>query len=200
MRTLVRALVALNVLIVFPTTAHAHLVSSGIGPFYDGGLHLLLSPADLLGLIAAALLIGLQGRETARRTVLVMPIAWLAGGLLGMYVFTVPAIEGLGIGFLILLGLLVATDIKLPASLVMFLLGVFGLAQGLLGSPALLGTNQNLVTLLGIATSVFVVALLLSVVVISLRPVWTRIAVRVAGSWIVAVGLLMLGWMLRSAV
>ena len=74
-----------------------------------------------------------------------------------------------------------------------------GLAQGLLGSSALLATNESVVTLLGITTSVFVVALLVSAVVISLRPVWTRIAVRVAGSWIVAVGLLMLGWMFRSA-
>jgi hypothetical protein len=36
--------------------------------------------------------------------------------------------------------------------------------------------------------------------VISLRRPWTRIAVRVAGSWIFACGLLMLGWMLKEQV
>jgi hypothetical protein len=30
-----------------------------------------------------------------------------------------------------------------------------------------------------------------------LRPPWARIAVRVAGSWIVATGLLLLGWAAR---
>jgi hypothetical protein len=31
------------------------------------------------------------------------------------------------------------------------------------------------------------------------RATWGRIALRVAGSWIAAVGLLLLGWSLRSA-
>jgi len=34
--------------------------------------------------------------------------------------------------------------------------------------------------------------------VVSLRRPWTRIAVRVTGSWLAAVGLLMLGWGLRD--
>jgi len=34
--------------------------------------------------------------------------------------------------------------------------------------------------------------------VVSLRKPWTLVTVRVAGSWIAAVGLLMLGWELRS--
>jgi len=43
-------------LFALPGAAQAHLVTSGLGPFYDGALHLLLSPADMLGLAAAALL------------------------------------------------------------------------------------------------------------------------------------------------
>jgi len=35
--------------------------------------------------------------------------------------------------------------------------------------------------------------------VVWLRPPWTRIAVRVVGSWIAAIGLLLLGWGLRGA-
>jgi len=34
--------------------------------------------------------------------------------------------------------------------------------------------------------------------VVSLRPAWSRIAVRVAGSWLAAIGLLMIGWSLRG--
>jgi hypothetical protein len=36
--------------------------------------------------------------------------------------------------------------------------------------------------------------------VVSLRMPWTRIAVRVTGSWIAATGLLLLGWTLSGRV
>ena len=44
---------------------------------------------------------------------------------------------------------------------------------------------------------VFVVVAIGASEVISLRAAWTRIAVRVAGSWIAATGLLLFGWSLR---
>jgi hypothetical protein len=53
--------------------------------------------------------------------------------------------------------------------------------------------------LLGIAAVTFVLVALVSALVVSLRAAWARIAVRVVGSWIAAIGLLMLGWGLRGA-
>ena len=44
-------------------------------------------------------------------------------------------------------------------------------------------------------TAVFYALAILSAQVITLRAGWTRIAVRAVGSWIVASGLLMLGWL-----
>ena len=41
---------------------------------------------------------------------------------------------------------------------------------------------------------VFILIALAAAVLIRLRAHWARIAVRVAGSWIAASGLLMLGW------
>jgi len=41
---------------------------------------------------------------------------------------------------------------------------------------------------------VFVLIVLAAALVVQLRAHWARIAVRVAGSWIAASGLLMLGW------
>ena len=34
---------------LWPTALEAHLNSTGLGPIYDGGSHLLLSPEDLVG-------------------------------------------------------------------------------------------------------------------------------------------------------
>lgn len=50
------------------------------------------------------------------------------------------------------------------------------------------------VALLGIATPGFVLAALVPAFVVSLRQAWIRIAVRVAGSWIAALGVLMAAW------
>jgi len=46
---------------------------------------------------------------------------------------------------------------------------------------------------------VFVLISLTSAFVVQLQAPWARIAVRVVGSWIVASGLLMLGWAVRES-
>ena len=48
-------------------------------------------------------------------------------------------------------------------------------------------------------STLFVTVALAAALVVALRAPWTRIAVRVAGSWIAAIGLLLLGWSLRAA-
>ena len=52
--------------------------------------------------------------------------------------------------------------------------------------------------LIGITVAIFVLAALVSALVVSLRRPWARIVVRVAGSWIAAIGLLLLGWTLSG--
>ncbi len=55
-----------------------------------------------------------------------------------------------------------------------------------------------MLALAGIVTAVFIVCALGAGLVVSLHVAWTRIAVRVAGSWIAAIGLLLIGWSLRA--
>ena len=57
----------------------------------------------------------------------------------------------------------------------------------------------GVVGLLGSVGCLFVLVSLLAGLVVNLKQPWTRIAVRVAGSWIVAVGLLYVGWTLGEA-
>jgi urease accessory protein len=52
--------------------------------------------------------------------------------------------------------------------------------------------------LAGLAAAVFLLVALAAALVVPLRQQWARIAVRVVGSWIVASGLLVLGWAARS--
>jgi len=181
-----------------PAVAQAHLVTSGLGPFYDGALHLLLSPADLLGLLAMALLAGLRGRQAARWTVVALPLAWLCAGLIGMQLPLVPDLAWVGIVSFMLLGGLVAADARLP-SLGMAMLGViYGTLQGLSSGAGLVAAGAGFTSLGGVVLTVLLLALLISAAVAPLQVFWARVAVRIAGSWVVAVGMLMLGWMVHG--
>ena len=77
---------------MFPATAEAHLNSTGMGPVYDGLMHFLMSPEDLISVLALALLAGLRGAAYGRRALLVLPAAWLIGGLAGLAATAVNAI------------------------------------------------------------------------------------------------------------
>jgi hypothetical protein len=48
--------------------------------------------------------------------------------------------------------------------------------------------------------AVFTLVALAGSLVVPLRATWSRVAVRVAGSWIAAIGLLLVGWGLRPNV
>jgi hypothetical protein len=66
--------------------------------------------------------------------------------------------------------------------------------------PALAEVRQasaGILGLLGIMAALFVFVTLVTAFVVALQRPWTRVVVRVAGSWIAAIGLLMLGWSLR---
>ena len=187
-------------LLLAPSVAQAHLVTTGLGPFYDGAVHLALSPDDWLGLFAASLLAGLRGPQAGRWAVAILPVAWFVGAIAGLLASGVPELPGLSILSFVALGLLVALDVKLPAWGVSAGAGIFGLLHGLLNGAALSQAGAGMLNVLGIVTTVFILVLLMSAAVVSLRTAWTRVAVRVAGSWVVAVGLLMFGWLFRGAV
>jgi len=179
-----------------PSDAAAHLVTTGMGPVYDGIGHLLLTPEDLVSVLALALFAGLRGAAQGRRAMLLLPAAWFAGGLIGLRVtgatsFPVPAVS-----FLIL-GALVAADLRLPANGVAVLAVVLGLVHGVLNGAALRQGAGSL-GLLGIMAALFVLVALASAFVVSLERPWARVAVRVAGSWVAASGLLLLGWAFRK--
>jgi hypothetical protein len=46
--------------------------------------------------------------------------------------------------------------------------------------------------------TLFVIVAIVSALIVSLKQPWTRIVVRVAGSWVAAIGILMFGWLMRG--
>ena len=181
-----------------PSMAEAHLVTTGLGPLYDGLLHFALTPEDLVPALALALLAGLRGVAHGRRALFVLPAAWLLGGVIGL------TVHG-----------------GVSATLDSALLRASRRPRGV-GRSAPVGRNDpsgraarprprlpqwrrpwlspglGAVGLLGIAAAVFTLVALAASFVVPLRAAWARLVVRVAGSWIAAIGLLLIGWAIRS--
>ncbi len=177
----------------------AHLMNTGLGPFYDGLLHLFVTPEDLLPVLALALLAGLRGPAPGRLALFCLPASWLAGEFLGRAIGPLASLPIAAAALTVALGALVAARPRVvpcrrgqPGDRPRLLHGVWNGAE--LGRAA--GAIGNA---LGVATAIFVVVAFVAAFVSTLRAPWARIAVRVAGSWIAAAGIFMLGWTLRAA-
>ena len=187
---------ALFAMVLCPLRVEAHLNSTGLGPVYDGLVHFLLSPEDLVPVLALALFAGLRGAAYGRRALFVLPGAWLLGGFVGMSAITSRGSALTAISFLLLGGLL-AADARLSLRATTILAALVGLFHGYLNGAGMGQPGVGAVALLGLVFAVFVLVALAAALVVRLRRPWTRIAVRVVGSWITASGLLMVGWAVR---
>jgi len=183
-------------LLFYPSFASAHLVTTGLGPVYDGIGHLVMTPEDLVPALAIALFAGLRGAAPGRRALFVLPLAWFAGGLLGVVIEGLPTVPVAAISFLIL-GVLVAADLNLSQKLFTAVVIVVGFVHGLLNGVAL-KEGAGILGLIGIMATLFVIVAIVSAFIVSLKKPWTRIVVRVAGSWVAAMGMLMFGWLMRG--
>jgi len=179
--------------------AQAHLNATGLGPVYDGVLHFLISPEDLVPVVALALLAGLRGVEFGRRTVFTLTAAWLLGSLGGLGIVKVLTVEPVwsALSFM-LLGGLVLTDARLALPILTLLAALLGAVHGVINGSGVGWSGPGIIALLGVASTVFVCCVLLAAFVTQLRSQWSRIAVRVAGSWIAATGMLMASWSLHA--
>jgi len=183
-------------LLLWPALASAHLVTTGLGPVYDGIGHLVMTPEDLIPVLALALYAGLRGAAPGRRALFVLPLAWFAGGLLGVFIEGLPTFPVAAVSIFIL-GVLVAADFKLPNKLFMTLVLGVGIVHGAANGVAL-REGSGVLGLIGIMATLFVILALVSALIVSLKKPWTKIVVRVAGSWVAAIGMLMFGWMMRA--
>ena len=190
-----RPLIALS-LAGLPSQARAHLVETGLGPVYDGIAHFAMTPEDLIPVFALAVFAGLRGRDHARRVIFMLPLAWLLAGLLGAAA-RISQPESLSWVPLLVLGGLVAADVRLPAAATTAIAAAVGLFLGLANGDAMAQAGSGVRGVVGIVGAVFVVTILGAACTVAWQSGWLRIAWRVAGSWIAVVGLLLLGWSLR---
>lgn len=189
------ALLVAAVLLLGTSPARAHLVTTGLGPLYDGAAHFFLSAEDLVPVLALALLGGMRGPRPARWMLFALSACWMAGSVVGWHAGT-PLGDLLPAVAFIVAGGLVALDAALPAAVLAGVAGLIGLGQGW-GYGSAAAVDLSWPALAGCAAAVFVTFALLVALVLPLRSRVARTAVRVSGSWIAAAGVLLLGWALR---
>ena len=93
------------------------------------------------------------------------------------------------------LGLLVAAAWRLPLALLIALGALFGLSHGYENGRAMTPETATHLFILGVVAVGVVATALVSAATLAAtaRAAWPRVAVRIAGSWIAAIGIMMVG-------
>jgi urease accessory protein len=183
-------------LALVPTLSQAHVGVDGHhqAGFVTGFMH----PLTGLDHLAAMLAVGLWSALTARRALpdlLAAPLGFaallLVGALLGLQGVELPGVEPMIAASVLVIGLLAALRLRLPAWLAAALVGVFALFHGLAHGYELAGNSGAGATLIGMLSA----TLLLHLTGIALG--WAlrngrAIVARAAGAGIAVLGAVML--------
>lgn len=178
-----------------PGVAEAHLVETRLGDFYGGALHPLTDLQQILPWIALAALAAFQGPRRARWVVLAFPVALAVGGAASIS-FAVPAAAQIaGLLLVAVTGLAVALAARLPLGVLLALTVVTGLLHGAQNGAAMGPATDRLLFLSGMATCGYVVMTLAtgSAIAFLRGASWRPVALRAGGSWVAAVGIMVLG-------
>ncbi len=195
-----KALLLLLALFAAPD-ASAHLVSTRFGELYSGMLHPITTLQHLVPWLALGLLGGLQPIESSRLGLLVFPVAVLLGLGLQSVLPALPFVAAINLAGFVVLGLLIAFRIPLPGNTFAWLAVLVGLTHGYANaSPDLTGYG-SLLYALGVGIVAYMTLALVTgpAQALSERDGWGPVAIRAAGSWIAAAGMMYAGFLLLLA-
>jgi urease accessory protein len=186
-----RALKMLAVLLV-PSAAFAHPMK-GVGDFYAGMLHPVTTIETILPLIGLSLLAGQQNRKTAVKILVAFPAAILFGACLSLLRSVPPSIGIADLVITVVIGLLIAAARPWPSALPISIGVLLGVAIGWANATEMTSEVSAARFIAGLT----VAGLLMTTYGIGLvrrfRVEWSQIAVRVVGSWLAGIGILVLG-------
>ncbi len=174
----------------------AHLVTTGVGPFYDGIVHFFVSPMDVAVVIALCVLAALAGKAV-RQVVLLLPLGWAIGIFVGSMA-SLQVNPELPVALcMLVVGGLAAANPRQPNWLPPLLTVVCALILGFFNGLSIHETNTSWLAGAGIVVAIGFVTANLCALVIGLQKNWQQVVARVIVSWIAATGLLVTAWNLH---
>lgn len=184
---------------LLPATSHAHAPIEGVNEIINGLLHPIITPSHLLILLGLGLWIGQRQPLDLKTPLLIFaPVSALAlAGTTTGLITTVysPILLALALAG----GLLVATAKELPPLVIQLLTGGAALLIGLDSRVENGDTLAVIKTLTGIWIGLLIV--LCDVAIYgsyATKRKWMQVGTRVLGSWIVAISMLVLAFVLRK--
>jgi urease accessory protein len=174
--------------------AEAHLVNTRFGDFYDGMLHPMTALEHMIPWVALGLLAGLHPKA-GRWMLLTFPIGLAIGTVLARLAPGYGFVTAVNLGSFMLLGACVALALPMPATILGGLALLLGMSHGYANGLAMNDATNAWLFMPGAVTVGYLVVLLVAAATAIVSQKWgaVRIAVRAAGSWIFAIGVLMLG-------
>ena len=193
------ALLLVLFFIGFPAAAQAHTPIEGIGDFLAGLVHPLTTPSHVLLLLALGLLLGQHSPLKLR-----LPMLVFASASAMALLFTTtgwiervypPILLGLALGA----ATLVALEKQLPQ---LATLALFAAAALALGFDSGVDSSSSVTVIKTLSGTWISLAVLLADIAIYVsfctKKQWMKVGIRVLGSWIIAVTLLILAFSLRK--
>jgi urease accessory protein len=183
---------ALAALLAVATPAHAHDAVRGIGGFQGGLLHPFLVPAHALALVSLGLMMSRAAPRHRAGLLAVFAGSLVVGVILIVAAFAVFYAAYAVLGVAAVAGLLVAVGRPLPALASGPLTAISGLAIELDSVPQEISMLATFLALVGTLIGAVLIVAVVAELAARLRRDWQRIGVRVVGSWIAAVAILVL--------
>ncbi len=177
------------------TPAYAHSAIPGMRGFLGGIVHPLSDPMTAFPLVAAALALGQQGERNAPRLLGVVLAAFVVGGL-------VPDAAGVTqnaatLGSLLAFGLVLLVSRVLPFAAAALLFASYATLAAMGQAREFRVDEMGTRAFVGAAVAHLVVVAYGFLAVRAAKKPWMKIGLRVAGSWAIAAGLLLLALTFR---
>jgi urease accessory protein len=196
---LLPALLLLLLFLAFPLEAHAHSPVKGMGDFINGLLHPLTTPAHILIVVGLGLWLGQRSPLNLKLPMLIFAPLTAAALLLSMTGIVKTVHPPFLIALALAAGTLVAMDKPLPALGTASLFTLAALALGFDSAVENGTTAAILKTLLGTWLSLVLLVVDIAIYVsLCVKKPWQKIGIRILGSWIIAISLLVLAFALRG--
>lgn len=183
----------------FTSTAHAHLVVKGLDEVGNGALHPFVTPSHVMIILALGLLLGQRVPFTLKTPVLALASSSAAALVFATTGWVSEVYQPVLIGIALCIAILVAVGRKLPDAAYAVLCAVAVLGIGLDSAPETGTAYAMAKTLLGtwLALNLVIPYIAICASNGADKP-WAKTAIQIAGSWIIAISVLVLAFALRK--